>query len=709
MEPGATGLYLAERAPWETELTLLDSRLNWVVASRGGVAEPTLPVVIITKAGVSPAQLLRPPQSFAAPPIDAKDWRANLVVDAAHLAPTASSLLERESVLTARVSTRFLEWVRDNPDVANMIAAVELSRGLRAATRAPTAPRGARIMEGPVPGGAAPPKPPVADVVLGVIDDWLAVPNSRFRRANGATRFLSLWHQGLSPAGSPAPGFGYGRHLDSAALDQLLALAGQDEERFDRLIHRPDRYRPQPRLTHGTHVADVFGGFDPARPAEAKMAARRPLVGVCLPPDAVADTSGLALSAYVIDALRYIADCVRPPGQPPAVIRPGTGDAPPVIVNLSYGWYSAAIDGTSVLERAITAFVEAYNIQHPHAPMVVTTSAGNSLQERGHARLPRAAGPPADAWRVKLALRPDDRTPSFVEFALPMGLDGFTITVKPPGLPPATVDKVTKFAQWNGPQGPLAQLLFELAGPGLPFARVTLCTAPTADPLLGGVPALAPHGIWEIALGGPDAVPGNEVHLWISRDVSLPGRPKRGQQAMFEDAEYRAFGPLGDVARADRPEAAIMRGGAINAIATGWACGPVSVGAAEVRGGAPSAYSGAAFPLPPVPGARPVRGPDCIAHADQSAVLGGMLASGTRSGSIVAMNGTSTAAPRAARALADRLAGNAVPPFAGDFGRALAAASVVPAAPPAPDPGRGWGLVSPQTGRDAGLIALRDR
>src|SRR5271166_5506697 len=48
--------------------------------------------------------------------------------------------------------------------------------------------------------------------------------------------------------------------------------------------------------------------------------------------------------------------------------------------------------------------------------------------------------------------------------------------------------------------------------------------------------------------------------------------------------------------------------------------------------------------------------PDAIVPTDDSRVHSGLLAAGSRSGSVVAMNGTSVAAPQIARAVADDLA-----------------------------------------------------
>ena len=52
-----------------------------------------------------------------------------------------------------------------------------------------------------------------------------------------------------------------------------------------------------------------------------------------------------------------------------------------------------------------------------------------------------------------------------------------------------------------------------------------------------------------------------------------------------------------------------------------------------------------------------MRAPDAMAVSEDSRVHRGVLAAGSRSGSVVAMSGTSVAAPQIARIIADDLAG----------------------------------------------------
>ena len=86
----------------------------------------------------------------------------------------------------------------------------------------------------------------------------------------------------------------------------------------------------------------------------------------------------------------------------------------------------------------------------------------------------------------------------------------------------------------------------------------------------------------------------------------------------------------------------IRRFGSLNALATGQYS--IVVGGFQRNDGTPSEYSGAG------PVATPGRtGPDASAVADDSKVLTGVLAAGTRSRSTVDMWGTSIAAPQVTR------------------------------------------------------------
>ena len=141
----------------------------------------------------------------------------------------------------------------------------------------------------------------------------------------------------------------------------------------------------------------------------------------------------------------------------------------------------------------------------------------------------------------------------------------------------------------------------------------------------------------------------------------LYGFPIRGRQPYFDEKSYVRFDQEGRDNEIDDPACPVRRYGTINAIATGRK--PI-VMAGFLRKEMKAAKYSSAGPITPKQGAAaadPYR-PDAMAATDDSLVHFGLLAAGSRSGSVVAMNGTSVAAPRIARSIAYELAGG----FPGD-------------------------------------------
>ena len=96
----------------------------------------------------------------------------------------------------------------------------------------------------------------------------------------------------------------------------------------------------------------------------------------------------------------------------------------------------------------------------------------------------------------------------------------------------------------------------------------------------------------------------------------------------------------------------VRRDGTLNAIATGRRS--IVVGGFRRSDGVPALYSGSGPVLPPRRGAPNADGPEALLPSDEDASHRGVLAAGTRSGSCVAMSGSSVAAPQAAWLLVER-------------------------------------------------------
>jgi len=265
---------------------------------------------------------------------------------------------------------------------------------------------------------------------------------------------------------------------------------------------------------------------------------------------------------------------------------------------------------------------------------------------------------------VTLRVPPDDRTYSYVEFWLPAGVDpatggGLELQIAPPPNAPQSDPIVAQVVGGNSEVHELiddadfsdlkCRVTYQPVGatatdPGR--GRYVVCLSPTA--FHGGHVALAPSGNWTITVRntGADAI---TLDGWVHWDGAPISYTKEGQQSFFTDDAYRKYDPnTGDVLEVDQRGSSVNRFDTINAIATG--VHPVVVGGYQKKCWKAARYSSA-----DAVGA--TGQPDLMAMCEAGPAHLGILASGTRSGSTVAMNGTSVAAPQVARQIAFWLAG----------------------------------------------------
>jgi hypothetical protein len=196
-------------------------------------------------------------------------------------------------------------------------------------------------------------------------------------------------------------------------------------------------------------------------------------------------------------------------------------------------------------------------------------------------------------------------------------------------------------------------------------SRMILVTvAPTVT--LHPTRRVARAGTWRV-----DIVNGStlslQVDAWIQRDDNVRGFRRRGRQSYFDDPEYVRLDHNGRpveeddaAAQVDRDEGAggeheraepyVRRAGTLNSIGTGKRT--ILVGGYRASDGAPALYSASG---PDDPGDRFRATPNAMAVSDRSITRHGVLATGARSGSTVAMNGTSVAAPQITRWIAERM------------------------------------------------------
>jgi hypothetical protein len=523
----------------------------------------------------------------------------------------------------------------------------------------------------PRPDGTAPP------VIVAVIDDAFAVGHARFRDADGNSRVHHLWIMDAPAAADVQPTVDVGREwckATSAAtglgLDDLLngaKVGGQiDDDRFLRAAGLVDPAAlpigaVSRRLSHGTHVLDLAAGYPPH-----ENRVDRPIIAVQLPRLGVLDTSGASLDAQLALALDYIRERA-------SRIAEAWGDDPiPVVVNISYGYTAGPHDGTTQIEVLMDHLIgsTAENMQ-------ITIAAGNAHLARGHARIPSTATSPQvePGMEVTLSWRvlPDDRTPSLLQLWLPCRAvddppDRVRVTVKPPSGPwsPELSEDPTAIRRLRRTDVPVMIDVADLAygiDPASGRGRFELRLLPTARDPSGDTLAVAPAGVWQVRLRALQTVtPDRPVEVWVQRSDSLPGHPQRGRQSHLEHPDHptptaREFALK---QRLTLPRTGPIPGGVpvrrenmVNAIATG-AC-PVVVGGHMADHDWVLPFSAGGPTAPP-------RQPDLLTQAAESLVLAGTLAAGSRSGVWVEMGGTSVAAPRTARRIADEYAANAPAP-----------------------------------------------
>jgi hypothetical protein len=521
--------------------------------------------------------------------------------------------------------------------------------------------------------------PEQGTVVVGVMDDRFAFAHERFRLGNGTTRVEYIWLQDGICDG-PGSSVDYGREYRKAdyggdkGIDTLLndcTTAGfLDEDKLYRLTGVVDFTRDghkavARRAAHGTHVLDLACGFDPSDNRQD-----RPIVCVQLPWRTTADTSGSRLDPFVLDGIRYILD------RADRIAAQRNCGPLPVVINFSYGFIAGPHDGTSALEAAIDEIVAKRKQVSTNPPLEIVMPSGNSHLVRARAQVshPNLTDVVDLSWR----LLPDDRTSSFLEIWLPyrpggIGPTRMHLTITPPGGPtsPQLGELDGSGFAWQPHGQSLCWMIYQFVPAPTSRGRFFVGLLPTHFPDVAG--ELAPSGFWTVTLHNKSLLAAQLVQAWIQRDDTPFGYPIRGRQSYFDEACYVRFDAQGREIEEDmHPEQVasschVKRAGLINALATGGApttvAGTIITGAIAVGGYlrkelrfAKYSAGGPITPTRNLPLAPNFRKPDAGLVSDDSKVHFGVLAAGSRSGSLVAINGTSVAAPQLARWIADQLA-----------------------------------------------------
>jgi len=488
---------------------------------------------------------------------------------------------------------------------------------------------GSQASNTPQPSGMA--TVPVLTVVL---DDGIAFAHERFR-FGGQTRIKYFWNQD-GTKGPPPPGL-FGTELSDAAINAAVAGSKASGLADDAQVYRThgdldtsrDGYKAiLQRRSHGTHVLDLVAGDDPAAADPNRW-----IVAVQMPELAIADTSATALTPYKVAGIFYALERAE-------TLLNNAGGHLPVVVNLSYGRHQGSHRGNSLLERLVDDLVNAS--VGTSTPFRVVFAAGNHRQGRTHAALTLATTQSRSLqWRIQ----PDDRTPSVLQI-WPRAA-GAKVQVS--ATSPTGASFTLASGQWKAATAPY---IFGIYHHPI-TAHFSVRVEPTAPRIpLDRTQPVAEAGIWTIDITNTGNV-ATEIDLYIRRDDTLRGRRSMGRQSYFDDAKYERFDQAGRPNPFDpNAKSPITRRGTLSGHATG--SESCVIGGYRRSDMTPALYSSSG---PVASGAvRAAPSPNWLAPSDDSIAHRGVLAAGTRSGSRVAMSGTSVAAPQAARWLVDEFA-----------------------------------------------------
>jgi hypothetical protein len=538
---------------------------------------------------------------------------------------------------TARVKPRFFHEFRRSP-LREVIARFELglavgSRRVEARGEA-TSPAVAKCRK------------KLAGKIMGIVDGGLAFANARFLH-DGNARTKYFWRQDDEGASSVPLDLGYGRELTGSEIDAVMdryrGIGGVDEAAIYEHFALTDLRR---QVNHGTHVMDLAcgpmtlhaqtanlpPGFDapPSWEEAGDEAGRCDIVAVQLDWHTILDTSGGSMNVHIMDGLMYILSRCEPEAK--------------IAVNISWGTLAGPHDGSSILEAAMDQLIDLRK-----NALEIMVPAGNSYQSRTHANATLA---PSDSASLTWNVQADDFTQSFLELWMASTAASrlqASVRVTPSGCAPLPWVALGNSGMWtDGATTPLCALIFpDKVATGTSGTCALLALAPSAS--FDAEVSCVPCGQWtvEIRNDGPADL---TFDAYIERDdIPIGVSGYGGRQSYFSDRWYDTSGnPESFVDHPDNP-ALIRRSGNFNSLSTGK--NTTRVGGTRSSDGSWALYS----PRTPDPDAsrpqRPnvVKEPDAVAASDESSGSFGVPATGTISGSIVKLVGTSSATPQVTR------------------------------------------------------------
>jgi Subtilase family len=490
-------------------------------------------------------------------------------------------------------------------------------------------------------------------VVLGIVDDGCPFAHPDLCDVEGNARIAVLWQQTVldkpEQRWRKPVGFDHGRVLDADAMNKFIAEARvrgdvdelrcyQDAFATDELGYRKANRALLTRASHGGSVMAIaagtpsnLGGCVYGKAGDA--ASKAPLIFVDLPREQVEISSGRWISINALDGLRFILREARH-----RYVHPKGGEVP-VVVNISSGSTAGAHRGQAMLERAMDEVLNA------DPRVAVTLAAGNSRNQESHAQFDVAAGGSATLGVFVPAIQ---RFDTHVELWLPPMQDQSQVAVC---VTAADGEEMMVWADrredfiYQG-DGVSAALLF--------YPKVVQAGKADWTMVLLAVSATAKSGTrrteqWPYSAAGPWRLTVHNagtakvaLEAWIERDEVVFGT-RRDQMARFFTPDDEGPGDDGGM---------VSRVNTMSNISTGQTVFPVAAYRGPTDGGPLAEYSGA----PPAAWAAQKRYLPFAARADTGKAHPGVRVPGNRGNVMRRMNGTSVAAPQAARYVANAMA-----------------------------------------------------
>lgn len=492
--------------------------------------------------------------------------------------------------------------------------------------------------------------------VLGIIDDEIGYLNARFctRGEDGSlrSRVQGVWVQHAPRAG--AVSLTDGPIVNAAQIQSMLQDVSSgalvEDQAYARFLPKQSVGRFAP-VTHGTHVLDLAAGFAPDAALDI------PIFAVDMPAQALNAPGARRGTSYLIQGLRWLVHAALDhiDAQNAASLAADDGQGaltllvPDIVLSCSIGSYAGPKDGTGLFAQLIGEELDLVNAMRTppalgpgyHARATLFQSFGNaytSNQSARHLGVQRAG--PLD-WHLPR----NDRDASLLELrvsgaklsTLWLRIGGQDFEIKAPGK--------HRYRQIEMQGQPIVRLYREGDETG-GRQLFSLLVRPTHALGLDGF-VTAPAGSIRLVADTDEPA---DITWQVERDDVPFGYGGEGKQSWLADPMSQGWNAGARDYSAPVQGSAILREGSETAEAHSPHPAIVTVGSAIADDPAyapvPSSYS-AAGSLDPAISAR--RGPDVSATGDDGSALGGVLATGTTSGSVARLAGTSVAAPQAAR------------------------------------------------------------